>query len=348
MAEQGFHRLRVREVIEETADAHSLVLSVPDELRERYRYRPGQWLTVRVPSDLTGHAQRSYSLSSSPYEAGDPVITVKRMPDGYVSNWICDNVVAGDELPVTRPAGRFTPRSLDGDLLLFAGGSGITPVMSILRAALAEGSARVSLIYANRDERSVIFAGALRGLAAAHPDRLLVTHWLESVQGLPSVAQLRELARPYAGYDAFICGPDPFMDAVETALTELGLPRGRIHQERFVTFADEEPAVEPPPAEEADDAAGSAAVEIRLDGETHNLTWPAGKKLLDLALESGLDAPFSCRQGQCGACTTRLVEGEVKLLNNEVLDDQDLAEGYILACQSLPVSDSVTVTYDEG
>ncbi|MGY2063304.1 FAD-binding oxidoreductase, partial [Nocardia gipuzkoensis] len=157
--------LRVAAVIAETADACSLVFDVPEELRERFTYQPGQFLTLRIPSDRTGSVARCYSLASSPHTDDQPKVTVKRTAEGYASNWVCDNVKAGDELEVLPPSGVFTPKDLDEDLLLFAAGSGITPVMSILKSALARGGGRVVLVYANRDHDSVIFAAELRELA---------------------------------------------------------------------------------------------------------------------------------------------------------------------------------------
>ena len=164
---------------------------------ERLRYAPGQFLTLRVPSDRTGSVARCYSLCSSPF-TGDPLtVTVKRTDDGYASNWLCDNAHAGMKIHVLAPSGTFVPKTLDTDFLLLAAGSGITPMMAICKSALAEGSGKVVLIYANRDENSVIFGGALRELAAKYPDRLTVVHWLETVQGLPSAAALAGLAAPY-------------------------------------------------------------------------------------------------------------------------------------------------------
>jgi 3-ketosteroid 9alpha-monooxygenase subunit B len=318
------HRLRVTEVVDETPDAKSFVLEGGG-----FTPKPGQFLTVRI-----GTAARCYSLSSAPHE---PLkITVKRTPDGYGSHWMCDNAVVGTELDVLGPVGVFTPASLDGDLLAFAGGSGITPVMSIIRSVLAGGAGRVTLVYANRDEQSVIFARELAALAAAHPDRLVVVHWLESVQGLPTVPQLAALTRPCD--EAFVCGPTPFMDAARAALRQAGA--ARVHVERFASLSSN-PFADAVASEEGADA----TVEVELDGARHRFPWPARTRLLDLLLDQGLDAPFSCREGACSACACRLVAGEVKMLNNDVLDEQDLAEGYILACQAVPVTDEVKVTY---
>ncbi len=219
------YELEVVDVVEETADAHSITFAVPPDAAEAFAYTPGQFLTLAVPSDQTGVAARCYSLCSSPADAdGRLTVTVKRTADGYASNWICDNLRDGDTVRVLPPSGIFTPKSLDVDLLLFAGGSGITPIMSITRTALARGRGRVVLFYANRDEASVIFARALTELAAEHPDRLQVVHWLESVQGLPTAEQLKAFAADRATWDAFVCGPAPFMKMVVGALKELELP----------------------------------------------------------------------------------------------------------------------------
>ncbi|WP_303639321.1 FAD-binding oxidoreductase [Actinomadura madurae] len=199
-------KARVVEVVHETADAHSLVLEPAEGDRDRFTYRPGQFLTVRVPAE-DGWVARCYSLCSSPLTDDRLKVTVKRVADGLGSNWICDNVTAGDVLEVLRPAGTFTPPSLDDDLLLVAGGSGITPVMSILKSCLAGGTARVALLYANRDERSVIFAAELRALTERYPERLTVVHLLESVQGLPTAAVVRSLAARTPAAPSSCAGP---------------------------------------------------------------------------------------------------------------------------------------------
>lgn len=370
MATESFV-LKVLDVIEETPEAHSVVLEIPADAADAFAYKPGQFLTLAVPSDQTGLAARCYSLSSAP---GDDAlkVTVKRTADGYASNWICDHVRAGDTLRVLPPSGIFTPASLDADLLLFAGGSGITPVISIAKTALAEGSGRVVLLYANRDERSVIFAQELVDLAARHPERLTVVHWLESVQGLPTSEAMKGFAAHFPTYDAFACGPAPFMKGVIGALKELEFPRERRHQEKFVSlagnpFGDVEEAAtaaaevfdaEHEEGETADAAAapadggdaggaqGPVQVEVELDGTTYAFDdWPATKPLLDHLLAKGVPAPFSCREGNCSACAFRILEGEVKMEHNDILDEEDLADGIRLGCQAYPVTDVVKGTY---
>jgi len=336
-----YFQVPVAEVIRETDEACSLVLAVPPPLASVFAYRPGQFVTVRVPSQACGSVARCYSLSSSPLLGEQPAITVKRTEGGYASNWIFDRVRAGTVLDLLPPAGTFSPRSLDEDLLLFAAGSGITPVMSILKSALHAGSGRVVLVYANRDERSVIFGAALARLAADSGGRLAVVHWLDSLLGVPSAAAIAALARPYASHEAFVCGPDPYLALVREALGQAGMPTGRVHVERFLSLAEN--PFEQAPA--APDDALAATLSVTLDGATTRLPWPAGARMLDVLIEAGLDAPFSCRQGICGACACQLTDGEVEMAHNEVLEAGDLADGYILACQALALSPGVSITY---
>jgi 3-ketosteroid 9alpha-monooxygenase subunit B len=336
-----YFQVPVAEVVRETDDACSLVLDVPPALAVAFGYRPGQFITVRVPSEQTGSVARCYSLSSSPHAGDRPTITVKRTDGGYASNWIHDTITAGSVLDVMAPAGTFVPKVLNADFLLFAAGSGITPVMSILKSALAAGRGRVVLVYANRDERSVIFGPALRELVAASAGRLTVVHWLDSLLGVPSAAAIAALARPYVSYETYICGPDPFLGLVREALGQLGVPAKRVHVERFLSLADN-------PFEAGTAPAGGpeAMLAVTLeDGATKRLPWPAGVRMLDVLTEAGLDAPFSCRQGICGACACQLTGGEVEMAHNEVLEQADLDEGYILACQAVALTTEVSITY---
>lgn len=339
-------KLRVVDVIPETADAHSLVLAPANGAASSLAYRPGQFLTIRIPSERPGGAARCYSLCSSPLCDEKLKVTVKRTTDGYGSNWICDNVVAGDVLEALRPAGTFTPASLDIDMLLVAAGSGITPMMSIIKSVLHAGTGTVTLLYANRDERSVIFADELRALALEFGDRLNVLHWLESVQGTPTTAGVRGLMRSYVDREAFVCGPQVFMDLVLDGLTRLGMPSKRVHVERFTSLTRDPFVVHEPESATATADGAVSEVDVTLDGQTRKLRWPQNEKLLNVLLAAGLDAPYSCREGTCSACACVLETGEVDLERNEVLDEQDLADGIILGCQALPRTERLTVTYD--
>jgi len=336
---RDYYQVPVAEVIRETSEASSLVLDVPPALSGTFAYRPGQFVTVRVPSDQTGSVARCYSLCSSPLAGDLPAITVKRTAGGYASNWLLDNVTAGTVLDLLPPAGTFCPRSLDGEFLLFAAGSGSTPIMSILKSVLATGRGRVALVYANRDDQSVIFTSELRKIGAAAGGRLVVMHWLDSLQGTPTAAGIAALAEPYVTWQPYLCGPDPFLTVVRAALAQLGVPAKRIRAERFLSLAEN-------PFEESPAAGGIAAtLTVDLEGATRVLVWPAGTRMLDVLIGAGLTAPYSCRQGVCGACACQLTAGRVEMAHNEVLEAADLADGYILACQSVPLTADVSITY---
>lgn len=348
--------LTVADVIAETADACSIVFEPAAE--GPLDYRPGQFLTLAVPSERTGLVARCYSLSSSPEQGELLKVTVKRTVDGYASNWLCDNLRPGDSLTVLPPSGVFTPKASDHDLLLFAGGSGVTPIISIARHALRTTDRHVVLLYANRDESSVIFAQEWAALAAEHPDRLLVVHWLESVQGLPTAAHLRAFAARFADHEAFICGPGPFMDAVVEALKEAGFPRERRHVEKFKSLEGNPFRGDAVDAEEDEDGAavssqadsgptGPVRLVVEIDGTSHEFDdWQPGTRMLDFIEGKGIAAPFSCRSGECSACACRIVEGEVRLLHDDILEQEDLDEGIRLACQAVPVTEKVHITYE--
>ncbi|WP_209305779.1 ferredoxin--NADP reductase [Mycobacterium sp. PS03-16] len=338
-------KLTVTDVIEESHDARSLVFAVADHERHRLNYRPGQFLTLRVPGEGSGSVARCYSLASSPHTDPAPKVTIKRVDGGYGSNWLCDNVSPGDVIEALPPSGVFTPRDLGIDLLLWAGGSGITPVMSILKSALAEGTGRVTLVYANRDERSVIFATELRDLTTRHPDRLTVVHWLESVQGLPQQPQLAALARRLGGAESYLCGPGPFMAAVQAALADAGVARTAVHTEVFQSLTGDPFAAVEPPAVDGDDDADAATVSVDIDGQQHKLRWPAQSTLVDVMLAAGLDVPFSCREGQCGSCAATLVRGKVDMPASDILEPDDIEAGTILGCQARPASDDIHVEF---
>jgi 3-ketosteroid 9alpha-monooxygenase subunit B len=306
-----------------------------------FAYQPGQFLTLRIPSDRDGSVARCYSLCSSPLTGEAPAVTVKQTAGGYASHWIADNVRPGTVLDVLPPAGMFVPASLDDDFLLLAAGSGITPVMSILRSVLAGGRGRIVLVYANRDERAVIFGQALKDLAATAGSRLLVVHLLDVLQGLPTGQQLVPLIRPFAAYQIFASGPDPFLAVVREAAAAAGVPPRGVRVERFLSL-QHNPFEGP-----AEPVAGgiAASLEVTLDDHTSTLDWPAGKRMLDVLIDADLDPPFSCRDGICGACACTLTAGKVEMASNEVLEDADLADGLILACQSVALTPQVSVSY---
>ncbi len=345
MSTSRYHRLRVAQVVQETADAVSLQFELSAEQEAHFRYRPGQFLTLRLPWQGE-HLLRCYSMSSAPTVDASLRVTIKRVVEGRGSNWVCDHVGIGDEIEVMPPAGVFVPKSLDGDFLLFAGGSGVTPVFSILRSVLLRGRGQVRLIYANRDEQSIIFREALKELGAQYADRFDVIHLLDSVQGVPNISLLRRLAAGMPAAQAFICGPGPFMNAAETALRELKLAPERIHVERFVSLPSEE-ARDEELRQALDESVGVelAQVFIDLDGQIHELECHGNETILAAAERVGLDLPYSCQAGMCASCMCEVIEGEVKLLHNDVLDERDLSQGLTLTCQAVPQSSSVRLKY---
>lgn len=339
--------LTVAEVIDETADACSIVFEIPDVHADKFAdYQPGQFLTLRVPSDQTGSVARCYSLASAPVHDELPKVTVKRTRDGYGSNWICDNLKPGAQIESLPPSGVFTPENFHTPLLLIAAGSGVTPVMSILKHALKTGTHRVTFFFANRSESDVIFAEELRELQTAYPARLTVLHWLESVQGLPSDRTLATVFAPLAAtHTAYMCGPGPFMDAAHSALSKARFPSKNVHVEIYNSLSGdpfEDVELEEVSAEEA---AAAAEVEVELDGETHTLSWPRSRTLVDIMLAAGLDAPYSCQEGECGSCACTLVEGSVDMEVTGALDPDDIADGYILGCQARPTADKLKIEF---
>ena len=338
----GFHPLRVTRVVRETAEASSFVLEPPAGLESAFAYEAGQFCTFRVAVDGDTHL-RCYSMSSAPEVDDDLKVTVKRVPGGVVSNWMNDVLQPGDVVEATRPAGVFRLTADDADVVAFAGGSGITPVLSLVKAALATTSRRVRLLYANRDAEVVIFAAELRELAERYPGRLDVVHNLDTVHGFVTA----DLVRPYvdASPDGsfYVCGPGPFMDIVESTLLAHGVEAGRVLIERFVTAAAPEPPAEPPPADEPGPPA--TRVTIRLDGRSESTDHRPGTTILQTARQMGMAAPFSCESGSCATCMGKLVEGEAEMFANNALTDDEVADGWVLTCQAVPTSPTVHVVY---
>lgn len=336
------HALRVRRVIEETHDSKSFVLDVPPALEATFRYQAGQFLTFSVP---VGGAtlRRCYSLASAPGVDAEMKFTVKRVAGGRASNWFNDSVRAGDTLQVQMPAGRFVLARGDGPVVLFGGGSGITPLIAIAKVALHTTGRRVKLFYANRDARSIIFRAELDALVKQFPGRLEVLHRLDEEKKSPP--QAAELASfPVAGAHHYLCGPGPFMDLVEDALRKAQIAPELIHVERFISPAD--------PAPHADVAAPAgaevpAAITIDLDGTVHQVPYKPGVSLLQAALDAGLNAPYSCQEGFCGCCSALLQEGKVKMDADDALTPEAKKRGLILACQSRPLTGRCAIKFVE-
>lgn len=335
--DHGFHPLRVGRVVTETAEAASFVLDVPVPLRAAFGYQAGQFLTFRVRVGGEVH-HRCYSMSSAPGVDAEMQVTVKRVPGGVVSNWMIDTLAAGDEVEASVPAGVFCLGPGDGDVVALAAGSGITPVFSLLKAALAGGRRRVRLLYANRDRDSVIFGAELDALASAHPGRLELVHRLDVEDGFVDADAVGDFLGDHGGAEAYVCGPEPFMDVVEGALLSRGVAPDRIHIERFTPAA--------PTGDEEEDEQGPAQVTIELAGRTGTVEHHPGTTILQTARQMGMAPPFSCESGTCATCMAMLVGGTVKMHVNDVLTDDEVAEGWVLTCQSVPTSPAVHVVYE--
>ncbi|WP_066736082.1 ferredoxin--NADP reductase [Cupriavidus sp. D384] len=337
-----FHQLAVAEVIKETEDAHSYALFVPDSLQAMFRYKSGQHLTFRVNVDGES-LSRSYSLSSSPETDGPLVVTVKRIARGRASNWFHAHVKQGTMLDVSAPTGRFVCDGTDMPLVFCAAGSGITPVISMIRSALATTQRNITLYYANRDIESVIFRQVIDNLAEAHSHRLTLVMHYDARDGFPNADALAALFATTGEFQLYLCGPAPFMATVQQAADLAGIPTGRVHVERF----DAAPAssVEAADLELNSDIACDA--QVTLGGTTHVLRVDGGQSVLHAALAAGLDVPYACEEGYCGSCAAKCVEGKVAHVRNDVFNADDLAAGWILTCQSHPRGDGpLAVTFD--
>jgi ring-1,2-phenylacetyl-CoA epoxidase subunit PaaE len=364
-----FHDLSLREVRPETKDAVTLVFDVPNELAETFRYKQGQYLTLRF--DINGQEERrSYSMCSSPIE-DHLAVTVKRVDSGKVSNYINDELKAGDTVSVMPADGRFyTELNADQrkDYYLFGAGSGITPLMSILKTILEEEpKSTVFLLYGNRDEQSIIFRDRLETLQHKYADQFIVEHILskpprEKAGGVfgflkkgnltwdgrvgridhSHIARFLQENPPRSSQTAeyFICGPGGMIDSVEAALLGQGIAKKQIHSERFSSG--------PVAAADQSSTAGldGAKVTVQLDGATFDVTVKAGKTILETLLAQKYDPPYSCTSGACSTCMAKLQKGSVKMDACFALDEDEVEAGYILTCQSHPTSEEVVITYD--
>jgi len=342
------HELRVAKIIDETHDARSIVLEIPEGSKREFEYRAGQFLSFKIP--FQGMVLvRSYSLSSSPDTDAEHKVTVKRVEGGRISNWLNDRLAVGDTLMVVPPAGLFVLGREARGLVLFAGGSGITPVISIIKSALATTDRSVELVYANRDERSIIFKSELDELARRHRGRLSITHLIDEVDGFLTPERVRRHVAGDLARDFYICGPTPFMDVVEHTLHDLGVVgRGQVHIERFVSPHDPGSATEA--VEVATDALADGAPEtitVVLDGTVHEISYLEGETVLGAVRRAGLNPPFSCEEGYCSCCMAKLAVGDVKMAANDCLTPDLLAEGWVLTCQSRCQSRIVRIEYPD-
>ena len=344
-----FHPLTVARVDPLTDDSAAVTFDVPSGLAGRFAFAPGQSLTIR-----RGDERRSYSICAARGRA--PRIGVREVADGAVSGWLVHEVRAGDVIEVQAPSGSFTPDlDVPGHHVLIAAGSGITPVLSIASSLLAaQDKSSVTLIYGNRRNDSVMFADEIADLKDAYPARTCLVHVLsrepqevELFNGRLDAAKLRTLLPVTVDVAAvdhwWLCGPFGLVESAIGLLAELGVPRGRVHRELF--YVEDTPPAQATHAEATGRGPG-AEVTVLLDGRSSTVTVPHGTAVLDGAQRVRPDLPFACKGGVCGTCRALLVDGEVTMRRNYALEQEELDAGYVLTCQSLPVSDQITVDYD--
>jgi ring-1,2-phenylacetyl-CoA epoxidase subunit PaaE len=352
-----FNSLKVIDVVRETADAVSIAFEVPASLKEDYKYIQGQYLTLRIK--INGEdLRRSYSICSSPLESNELRVAIKKVKDGRMSSYINDKVKVGDFIEVMAPAGNFFTKldhSNKKNYVLFGGGSGITPMMSILKTVLkSEPNSRVTLFYGNNDESSIIFKKQIETLAVENSDRLNVVHVLNSppeghpemLRGMMTKEKNMELVKNYVNtsdnVEYFICGPGPMMENVVNALKELKINEAQVHIEYFTAPVNADD-VKP-----AEDVVSGAKATIILDGDEREIVLEPNETILEAAIRVGLDAPYACQGGSCCTCRALLQAGEVDMAVNYALSASEVKQGFILTCQSRPKTDSVIVNYDKG
>jgi len=358
-----FHKLKVSEVKNEIADAVSVSFEVPESLKENFNYLPGQYTTLKL--NIEGeNVNRSYSFCSSPFTDEPLTIAVKRVTGGKGSNFINDNFKPGVEIEVMEPMGNFHSIASEANekhYHLFGGGSGITPVMAILKSVLVkEPKSKVTLFYGNRNEESIIFNDKLEVLAEQYDNRLKVVHVLDSPLGtwsgyLGPIAKevalklLRENTNlNFQHAEFFICGPTPMMKNVEEALSVLQIPKEKVHIEYFTAKADEDKKAADvgTTIESAVPFIGKTKVKIIYDGNEREFEVSEKETILEAALDAGYDPPYSCMVAACCTCRAKLLSGKVEMDDRESLTDAEISRGYVLTCQSHPKSHGIVLNYD--
>ncbi len=352
-----FHKLRVADLRRETADAVSIAFDIPPDLQRDYRFAGGQYLTLRAAIEGE-EVRRSYSICSGP-DDGELRIAVKRVDGGLFSTWANSGIHAGDVLDVMTPTGRFgvAPAPGEGRVHVgFAAGSGITPILSIMRGILSgEPGSRVFLFYGNRSTGDMLFRADLEELKDRYMGRLSVFHVLSQEQqdvpilnGRLDAAKTRLLLRhmvPAATVDhAFLCGPSGMSDEVEATLLDLGLTLEQVHVERFVSTHGGKPRPKPVPVQ-AD--APYAVAALVVDGKRSEVPVAEGESVLDAALRAGLDLPYACKGGMCSTCRARVLEGSTEMMVNFSLEPWEIKAGFVLTCQAHPTSPRVVIDYDQ-
>jgi ring-1,2-phenylacetyl-CoA epoxidase subunit PaaE len=348
-----YYDLKVKNIIQETKDAISIVFEQP---QNKIQYKAGQFLTLIT--NINGkEVRRSYSLSSSPYVDEDLVVTVKRVEKGLMSNWLPDHLKAGDIMKVMAPAGHFTTeykKENKRHIIMFAGGSGITPMMSLIKSTIdQEPESICSLIYCNRDIDSIIFKDEFDKLQTNFEGRLHVIHVLDNApmnwQGYSGLLNHDMLAKlferiPDWGIDNtsyLMCGPEGMMKNVENLLSERNIPREKLIKESFVQGTINKEEKKEGNVSEGEKKAHE--VTIIYDGEEYKFVVEPNRTILETALDKGIDLPYSCQSGLCTACRGKALSGKVKLDEEDGLSKSEKAEGYVLTCVGHPLTDDVVI-----
>ena len=355
-----FHLIKISEVIEETKDAKSFVLSIPEKTKKQFAYTAGQFIIIKLEIDGIEY-KRSYSLSSCPYTDTKFQITVKRIKDGIVSNYLNDKIKKDDELLVFPPSGNFfkePEQNVKKNYILFAGGSGITPIYSEIKTLLTKYPHNyIKLIYANRDPDAIIFYEDLDTLKKLFPKMFFLTHivsqasagWNGMTGQLDSdkIKLFLEEQKifPIANTEYYICGPSPFMELVEHELQNHGVPNEKLHLERFISIGDgDQPIIMG--KEPAEINLKETKVCAKLDGKDNKVSCNIDETILDAFLAAGVNVPYSCKEGVCSSCMAKLIKGKVQILNAQSLTDIDIKENRILTCQATCLTKNVEINYD--
>ena len=366
MSAPRFQEVAVKRVSPEAAGAVAITFAIPEAERERFAFEPGQFLTLRATIDGQD-VRRNYSISSPRSRLtreGELEIGIRPVEGGLFSNWAARAIKAGDTLQVMPPDGRFVVKKKRAiHRVGFAAGSGITPILSIAATTLEEQpDSKFTLIYGNRRMSTVMFNEDLQDLKDRYRDRLTMIHVLsrqaqevDLLQGRidgPKVRAIIDALLPVGSMDeVFICGPEAMIEATETALRAAGVPAERIHTERFSSPRLDELSPEARRAAIAqpdpEAPAGQVALTVLIDGKPHELAMRRDQHVLDVALSAGLDAPYSCKAGVCCTCRAKVLEGSVSMDKNFTLEEEEMAQGFVLSCQARPTSDRLVVSYDE-
>lgn len=353
-----FHTLAIKEIRKETPECVSILFDVPEELRESFVFQPGQNITLKL---LRGgeELRRSYSICSSPLE-NELRVAVKQIPSGKFSGIANSGLKIGDKIEVLPPSGRFGAKhgtDTAKNYLAFAAGSGITPVISIIKTVLAtEPGSTFTLVYGNRNRKNIIFREELEGLKNKYMSRFVIHHVLsrEKTDALVNSGRIGkekcdQLSKGLVDINSmdhiFLCGPEEMIFAVRDWLLSKNITANKIHFELF-TVPGQKTAVNKTVTDEST-AGKKSKVTIRLDGAALEFNLPyEGQSILDGALNQGADLPFACKGGVCATCKAKLVSGEVHMETNYALEEEELRDGFILTCQSHPRTEEVTIDFD--